>query len=91
VVLGLCLQFLKSFSRTCNCYVDEFVLGGYEQEKLEHNCNAKKKKATIVIQITDDDKAKRMYAMKIADFFARSLQYVFINHISRKVRVTTDK
>jgi hypothetical protein len=32
-----------------------------------------------------------MYAMKIDDFSARSLQYIFVNHISREARVTTDK
>jgi len=29
--------------------------------------------------------------MRIEDFSARSLQYIFIKHISRKAEVTTDK
>ena len=32
-----------------------------------------------------------MYAMKIDDFSAKSLQYIFVNHISRQAQVTTDK
>jgi hypothetical protein len=32
-----------------------------------------------------------MYAMKIEDFSAQSLQYIFVNHISREAKVTTDK
>ncbi len=32
-----------------------------------------------------------MYAMRIEDFSARSLQYIFINNISREAKVTTDK
>jgi hypothetical protein len=31
-----------------------------------------------------------MYAMRIEDFSAQSLQYIFINHISREANVTTD-
>jgi len=43
------------------------------------------------VQLTQDGKVKRMYAMKIDDFSARSLQYIFVNHISREAQVTTDK
>lgn len=74
-----------------NVQVDEFVLGGYEQGKIGRSYKAKKKKAITAVQLTDDGKIKRMYAMKIADFSARSLQYMFIDHISREAKVTTDK
>lgn len=50
----------------------------------------KKKKALTAIQLTDDGKVKRMYAMKIDDFSAQSLQYIFINYINREAQVTTD-
>ncbi len=29
--------------------------------------------------------------MKIDDFSAQSLQYIFVNYISRNVKITTDK
>lgn len=32
-----------------------------------------------------------MYAMRIDDFSERSLQYIFINNISREAKITTDK
>ena len=32
-----------------------------------------------------------MYTMRIEDFSAKSLQYIFVNHISREANVTTDK
>ena len=41
--------------------------------------------------MTKDGKVKRMYAMKIDDFSAESLQYIFVNHISREAVITTDK
>jgi len=74
-----------------NVQVDEFVLGGYEQRKVGRSYNAKKKKAITAVEFTDDGKVKRMYALNIKDFSARSLQYIFIKHIDRNAKVTTDK
>ncbi len=72
-------------------HVDEFVLGGREEGKTGRSYDAKKKKAVTAVQLTADGKVRRMYAMKIDDFSARSLQYIFVNHISREAKVTTDK
>ncbi|ADV50960.1 hypothetical protein Celal_3705 [Cellulophaga algicola DSM 14237] len=72
-------------------HVDEFVLGGREETKVGRSYNAKKKKAVTAVQLTEDGKVKRMYAMKIDDFSAQSLQYIFVNHISRNAKITTDK
>ena len=74
-----------------NVHVDEFVIGGKEQGKVGRSYNSKKKKAINAVQLTDDGKVKRMYAMKIEDFSAQSLQYIFVNHINRDAKVTTDK
>jgi len=74
-----------------NVHVDEFVLGGREKGKVGRSYNAKKKKAITAVELTDEGKVKRMYAMRIDDFSAQSLQYMFINHISRDAKVTTDK
>lgn len=74
-----------------NVHVDEFVLGGREKEKVGRSYNAKKKKAITTVELTNEGKVKRMYAMRIEDFSAQSLQYMFINHISRDAQVTTDK
>jgi len=71
-------------------HVDEFVLGGYEEGKVGRSYDAKKKKAITAVQLTDEGKVKRMYAMRIDDFSARSLQYIFVNHISREAKVVTD-
>lgn len=74
-----------------NVHVDEFVLGGKEQGKTGRSYDGKKKKAITAVQLTEDGKVKRMYAMKIDDFSAQSLQYIFVNHISRDAKITTDK
>ena len=74
-----------------NVHVDEFVLGGREKEQIGRSYNSKKKKAITAVELTDDGKVKRMYAMRINDFSAHSLQYIFINKISRNAKITTDK
>lgn len=72
-------------------HVDEFVIGGVEKGKIGRSYDAKKKKAVTAVQLTGDGKVRRMYAMRIDDFSARSLQYIFVNNISRSAKVTTDK
>ena len=67
------------------------MLGGKDEGKTGRSYDSKKKKAVTAVQLTKDGKVKRMYAMKIDDFSAESLQYIFINHISRDAKVTTDK
>ena len=73
-----------------NVHVDEFVLGGQEQGKIGRSYKGKKKKAITAVELTKEGKVKRMYAMRIEDFSARSLQYMFVNHISRDADITTD-
>lgn len=74
-----------------NVHVDEFVLGGREKGKVGRSYKAKKKKAITAVELTKEGKVKRMYAMRIEDFSAKSLQYIFVNYISRNAKVTTDK
>ena len=74
-----------------NDYVDEFVLGGVEKGKIGRSYKGKKKKAITAVQLTEEGKVKRMYAMRIEDFSAQSLQYIFVNNISRAAKITTDK
>ena len=67
------------------------MIGGVEKGKVGRSYDAKKKKAVTAVQLTEDGKVRRMYAMRIEDFSARSLQYIFVNNISRSAKVTTDK
>jgi hypothetical protein len=74
-----------------NVHVVEFVVGEKEEGKTGRSYDAKKKKAVTAVQLTRDVKVKRMYAMRIDNFSAASLQYIFVNHISREAKITTDK
>ena len=71
-------------------HVDEFVLGGVEQGKIGRSYHAKRKKAVTAVQLTKEGKLRRMYAMGIEDFSARSLESIFANHISKSAQITTD-
>lgn len=49
-------------------YVDEFVFGGCEKDKVGRSYDVKKKKVIIVVELIDHGKVKRMYVMRIEDF-----------------------
>ena len=66
-------------------HMDEFVLGGVEQGKIGRSYDTKKKNAVTAAQLTKEGKLRRMYAMGIEDFSVRSLESIFINHISKSV------
>ena len=71
-------------------HVDEFVLGGKEDGKVGRSYDSKKKKTVTAVQLTNDGKVKRMYAMKIDDFSAKELRTIFNKHISKEAIITTD-
>jgi len=71
-------------------HVDEFVLGGYEESKQGRSYDSKKKKSVCAVELTNDGKVKRFYALKIKDFSAKSLIRIFDKHISKEAKITTD-
>ena len=85
------MESSQNYPMDGNVHIDEFVLGGKEKDKVGRSYKAKKKKAVTAVELTKEGKVKRMYAMRIEDFSAKSLQYIFVNHVSRYAKVTTDK
>lgn len=71
--------------------VDEFVLGGKEKGKVGRSYDSKKKKTVCAVQLTEEGKVKRMYAMRIDDFSCKSLKRIFEKHIDTNARVRTDQ
>ena len=71
-------------------HVDEFVLGGKEEGKVGRSYDSAKKKVVTAIQLTEEGKIRRMYAMTINDFSAKSLSSIFEKHIDKKAQITTD-
>ena len=72
-------------------HIDEFVVGGKEENKPGRSYDSKKKKAVCAVQLTEEGKVKRFYTMKIEDFSAKSLETIFNKHISKKAKITTDE
>jgi len=72
-------------------HVDEFVIGGKEKGKVGRSYNSKKKKIVCSIELTDNGKVKRMYALKIDNYSSKELETIFEQHISDQANVTTDQ
>ncbi len=71
-------------------HIDEFVVGGREKGKVGRSYNSKKKKVVTALELTNNGKVKRMYALKIDNFSAKELEKIFIKHIDENAIVTTD-
>ena len=71
-------------------HVDEFVIGGKEKGKVGRSYNSKKKKIVCSIELTEDNKVKRMYALKIDNYSSKELETIFEKHISVESFVFTD-
>ncbi len=74
-----------------NVQVDEFTVGGKEEGKQGRSYNSNKKKVIASVQLTDDGKVKRVYAMRIDDYSSKSLKKIFTKHISKEANIFTDK
>ncbi len=72
-------------------HVDEFTVGGKEEGKQGRSYDSKKKKAVIAIELTDNNKVKRVYIRSIDDYSAKSLTPIFEEHICKSSKIITDK
>ena len=72
-------------------HVDEFTVGGKEEGKQGRSYDTKKKKAVIAVELTDNNKVKRVYIKGIKDYSAKSLTPIFEEHISTSAKIVTDK
>jgi transposase-like protein len=71
-------------------HIDEFVVGGKEEGQVGRSYNSNKKKAICAVELTDNGKVKRMYALKINNFSAKELSGIFDKHIDVDAQITTD-
>jgi hypothetical protein len=71
-------------------YVDEFVIGGYEPDKVGRSSDSKKRKILMVVEATNLNKIKRAYGMKIQNYSGRELSKIFERHITEGASVITD-
>lgn len=71
--------------------VDEFVVGGKEENKVGRSYHTKKKKVVCAVEFTENGQVKRMYAKKIENYSSKELNTIFEKHIAKEANVTTDK
>gem|GEM_PF-2128921 len=57
------------------------------QGKIGRSYDTNKKKAVTAVQLTKEGKLRRMYAMGIEDFSARSLEFIFTDYISKSAKI----
>ena len=67
------------------------MVGGSETGKQGRSYDTKKAKAVIAVELTDDNKVKRVYIKGIEDYSAKSLTPIFEKHISKTASIITDK
>lgn len=72
-------------------YVDEFNVGGKEENKHGRSYNTKKKKIICALETKDDSKVKRFYTEKIKYFSIKSLKKIFEKYIDKTANVLTDE
>jgi transposase-like protein len=71
-------------------YVDEFVVGEYEEGKTGRSNDAKKHKIVMVVEATKRNGIKRVYGLKIKNYSSKELQRIFDKHIVLGTEVITD-
>lgn len=80
----------ENYPMTGKVQVDEFTIGGKEKGKQGRSYHTKKKKIVGAVELTDDNKIKRFYALPIEDYSSQSLQSIFKSHIDKEAEVETD-
>jgi hypothetical protein len=74
-----------------NLLLEEKKKANKEEGKQRRSYDSKKKKAVIALELTDDNKVKRVYIKSIDEYSAKSLTPIFEEHISTSARIITDK
>lgn len=85
------MESSKKYSLSELVHVDEFTIGGKEQDKQGRSYDSKKKKAIIAVELTDKHRVKRVYVKSIDDYSSKSLIPIFEEHIDTSAKIFTDK
>ena len=81
----------QSAPMTGTIQVDEFVVGGRENLKQGRSRDTKKKKIVCAVELSENQKIKREYALRIDDYSSESLRTIFDQHISKAATIRTDE
>lgn len=87
-------QAMKSsgnYPLTGTVHVDEFYVGGEEEETFGRSSNSKKKLAIVALEVLDNGGVGRAYGQFIDDASAISFRPFFDKYISKEAKVITDE
>ena len=87
-------QAMKSsgnYPLTGTVHVDEFYVGGEEEEVFGRSSNTRKKLAVVALEVLDDGGAGRAYGQFIDNASAASFRPFFEKYISKDAKVVTDE
>ena len=87
----IAMQSSLDYPMAGNVHVDEFVVGGKENLKPGRSTDSKKKKVLLAVELTENNKVKRTYALRIENYSSKSLRTIFEKHISKEANITTDE
>lgn len=71
--------------------VDEFVIGGKEDNKQGRSYDSKKKKVVAAVELTAQGNVKRAYFKSIENYSSKSLMTIFDAHIATTATVCIDQ
>ena len=87
-------QAMKSFGNyplTGTVHVDEFYVGGEEEETYGRSSDSKKKLVVVALEVLDGGGVGRAYGQIIDDASAASFRPFFERYISTEAKVVTDE
>lgn len=85
------MESSESYPMTGKVVVDEFVIGGKESQKPGRSYDSKKKKVVLAVELTEENKVKRIYSKHIDNYSAEEIQPLFDKHISTQADILADK
>ena len=85
------MESSEAYPMTGKVYVDEFVIGSKEIGAVGRKTKSKKIKAIMAVEVTEKNRVKRVYCMKISDYSAAEIGKIFDKHIAQCSQVHTDE
>jgi transposase-like protein len=89
--IRLAMKSSEQYPMEGTVHVDEFVVGGKEASKQGRSYDTKKAKAICAVELSENNRVKRVYIKTIKDYSSKSLNNIFDCHISSSSEVVTDQ
>jgi transposase-like protein len=85
------MESSQAYPMTGKVYVDEFVIGGKEKGAVGRKTDSKKIKAIMAVEVTNQNRVKRVYSMKLENYSSEEIKKIFDKHIAQGSSIHTDE